>query len=395
MKAIVVVLALSVLGAAAAEAQDQGHRTTRIHLRNGNCVEGRLVGETGKGWTLRMSTGEVTVRHDLVARLETLRMKSLAEPEPLPPVVVTPAPVSAAAPKPARTSPPARKKDLLKALESGIEGRSAEVVRNLGGLNPEDLELVTAAICDSGDPSALAPAQEMLTDPRGELRAAAVRIIAAHGGFERRFDFRSMSEDPDPLVRRWVITSLAAVDDVTAFDLIGFRLIDSDASVRADARTALFALSNRHQTGDDLLRLFLEKLYVSEDQACAEILAAVGSCGNREAWEPVARYLDDRNPSVRAQAALALSRMGAPESADVLVNRLELEQEYWPRIQLAGAVQTLKLKKAVDPLLAWMEEDDQNIRMAAVRALRQITLQSFGMDRDRWVAWWQDAKPRE
>jgi HEAT repeat protein len=109
----------------------------------------------------------------------------------------------------------------------------------------------------------------------------------------------------------------------------------------------------------------------------------------------VARYLSDPAAAVRAQAALALSRIEAPEAAELLLERLEVERDYWPRVQLAGAVQALKLKKAVDPLLTWMEDEDQNIRMAAVRALRQITGQSFGMDRDKWVAWWQNARPRD
>ena len=405
MKALAIVLTLGVLGAAAAEAQDQGKKVTRVHLRNGNCVEGLLMGETPKGWTLRMTHGEITVRRDQVERVETIRIRSLSEPSPS---AVQPTPAlqfdagalialvaGGKAEGPELKTPLGRKDALLKSLENGRDGGSADVVRRLDSLDPEDLEKVTSAVCDSGDRSALSPARELLKSPRADLRASAVRIIAAQGGADRRFDYRSMVEDPDPLVRRWVIASLAAVDDTTAFDLIGFYLVDPDASVRAEARGALFSLSSRHRSERELERLLLEKLFLSDGESSAEILSAIGSCGSKEAWEPVARYLHDRNAVVRAQAALALSRLAAPESEEVLLDRLEQEQEYWPRIQLAGAVQALKLTKAVDPLLAWMEEEDQNIRMAAVRALRQITRQSFGMDRDRWVAWWQDAKPRE
>jgi hypothetical protein len=63
-------------------------------------------------------------------------------------------------------------------------------------------------------------------------------------------------------------------------------------------------------------------------------------------------------------------------------------------VQLAGAVQALRLKDGIDPLLGWMEDEDQNIRMAAVRALRKLTGQSFGLDRDAWMTWWRQAKPR-
>jgi HEAT repeat protein len=399
VKTILAVLTLGALSAAAAEAQDQGRKVTRIHLRNGNCVEGHLLNETSKGWTLRILNGEIMVRRDQVDQVETFRFEErLPEPatRPAPPPALlldvellldVMAKGTAALRDPESSS--------VKALANDAKGDSADAVRALGTLHPDDLEKATVAICESGDRSALTPAQELLESPRAGLRASGVRIIASLGGLARRSDYRTMAEDPDPLVRRWVVASLAEVDDITSFDLIGFRLTDPDASVRAAARIALFSLSSRHHTGDDLVRTLLEKLFLSEDDATTEILCAIGTCGNKEAWEPVSRYLHDRNAAIRAQAALALSRLAVPESGDLLLNRLELEHEYWPRIQLAGAVQALKLKKAVDPLLAWMEEDDQNIRMAAVRALRQITSQSFGMDRDRWVAWWQDAKPRE
>jgi HEAT repeat protein len=405
MKTFVIVLALGALGAAAAQAQDQGKRITRVYLRNGNCVEGLLVGETPKGWTLRMTHGEITVRRDQVDHVEMLRMKNLSQPEP-PPAAVTaesaPTPTTNAlvqralvASEESGPAPAGRKEALIKKIESGLEGSSAEAVRTLDCLNPEEVEKVTSAICDAGDPSALSRAPELLKSSRADLRASGVRIIAAHGGLDHRSEYRSMIEDPDPLVRRWVVASLGKIDDTSSFDVIGSHLIDPDGSVRAEARNSLFTLSSRHGLAGDLVRILLEKLYQSEGEACAEILSALGNCGSKESWEMVARYLHDRNTAVRAQAALALSRIAAPESGNALLERLEMEQEYWPRIQLAGAVQSLKLKKAVDPLLTWMEDEDRNIRMAAVRALRQITLQSFGMDRDRWVAWWQDAKPRE
>jgi len=254
---------------------------------------------------------------------------------------------------------------------------------------------VTEAICERADGSALPQVYPLLDSGRADLRVSAVMMVAALAGLAGRADLRVKVEDPDPQVRACAVRSLAAISDINSLALIGSRLPDPDADVRAQARTALFSLASAHNAGDDVLRLLLEKIIWTEGESTAEVLAAIGSSGRKEAWEPVARYLWNPVAGVRAQAAQALSQLAAPEAAESLLQRLELEQEYWPRVQLAGAVQALKLKAAVDPLLAWMEDDNKNIRMAAVRALRQITGQSFGMDREKWVIWWQNAKPRE
>ena len=85
---------------------------------------------------------------------------------------------------------------------------------------------------------------------------------------------------------------------------------------------------------------------------------------------------------------MTLAAMGSSDAADALLVRLRVEREYWPRIQVAEAIRTLRLRAAIPDLLGWLDDEDSNIQMAATRSLRELTGQSFGLDRARWHAWW-------
>ena len=121
-------------------------------------------------------------------------------------------------------------------------------------------------------------------------------------------------------------------------------------------------------------------------------LLLVSVAGLKDLWERVTPFLWSEDAQIRAQSAIALARLHVPESGQAILDRLPSERESWPRIQLADAAKGLKLRKAVPELIRWMGEEDTNIQRAASRALREITAQNFGQDRDKWLAWWETAK---
>jgi hypothetical protein len=62
--------------------QDQGWTETRfhrVHLRNGNFVDGHLLANEPEAVTLRVKTGELEISRDLVLKVEHMRIRSFEE----------------------------------------------------------------------------------------------------------------------------------------------------------------------------------------------------------------------------------------------------------------------------------------------------------------------------
>src|SRR6266498_3822034 len=85
---IVAALALTV-GGAALQAQDGQWvetRFNRVFLRNGNFIDGHLIGETNQSVRMKLITGEMTIRKDTIEldsigrpRVELIKMRSYQE----------------------------------------------------------------------------------------------------------------------------------------------------------------------------------------------------------------------------------------------------------------------------------------------------------------------------
>src|SRR6185436_5678046 len=52
-----------------------GLRFHRVHLTNGNFIDGQLVKETAASVLLRLRSGEMTIRRDMIDRVEFVKMR--------------------------------------------------------------------------------------------------------------------------------------------------------------------------------------------------------------------------------------------------------------------------------------------------------------------------------
>ena len=95
---------------------------------------------------------------------------------------------------------------------------------------------------------------------------------------------------------------------------------------------------------------------------------------------------------IRSHAIFGIGKISSQEHEQLILDKLTTEREYWPRIQVAGAAQNLRLEKAIDPLIEWLSDENTNIRAAAVRALRIITRQNLGPERATWEEWREKTK---
>ncbi len=391
-------------------------RFERVHLRNGSFIDGRIVKEDAGGVTLAMKPGEMRIRRDQVARIEKVRMRSLAaKPERKElRVAATPAeagfadvlgpsaPKIPAASRPApdpilaqiESAPDAELPDLTNSLlERGPE-ELATLADGFGRLNPRARRVV-AGVLRKARPAASIPALKRHAagaDPA--VRAESVAILGSFHDPSLAPDLRGFLRDPEPPVRGAAIPGLVAVGDRDCFEILAALCQDPDPAVRSRAIAGSIDLAARHNLRRDLFWALRDALDRSEGAAKIELLSAVGRAGLRELEEVVLPLLDDLNPRVRAQAATTLAALSPRRAAEFLLSRLATEREYWPRVQLAEAARALRLRAAIPELLRWLDDEEMNIRMAATRSLRELTGQSFGLDRDRWHAWWRSAASR-
>ena len=134
-------LGVFALASRPAPAQDGGRddvRFYRVHLRNGNFLDGHLVRQDASKVVLRMSVGEMIVRRDQIERIEFIKLRSLGEPAR---VVPKPAPIAA----PAAPARPAEAPDRAhldgdivapQPLHRGLDGpapNEAEIPRSRAG----------------------------------------------------------------------------------------------------------------------------------------------------------------------------------------------------------------------------------------------------------------------
>jgi HEAT repeat protein len=106
----------------------------------------------------------------------------------------------------------------------------------------------------------------------------------------------------------------------------------------------------------------------------------------------VAPLLNDAEPKVRAAAAQSLMKLGTAEAGPDIVNQVTRERDRWVRIHLAGAVQKLRLQKAIEPTIDWLSDSDEEVRKVAAETLKLLTGENHGMDRDKWAAWFATQK---
>src|SRR5687768_13971412 len=105
-------LLLALLAQAGGEGSAES-RFHRVHLRNGNFIDGDLVRQNTREIVLKLKSGEMGVRRDQIVRIEMIKMRGLqdkpeevAQPKPAP--LVLDAPRTAAAPEGPKKSSPAR-----------------------------------------------------------------------------------------------------------------------------------------------------------------------------------------------------------------------------------------------------------------------------------------------
>ena len=204
-----------------------------------------------------------------------------------------------------------------------------------------------------------------MDDPNRRRRAAAMLGLALLAGCANPVGTTAKSflhkirEDPDPNVRH-----------------LAYEKIGAPGSFDSDAQKV------------DAVTLLSSRLTSQREPAItrAVICRSLGTIGRAEARPALIAAIDDPESIVRAEACVALGRVGKPEDSTVLARIAAADTSVDGRI---AAIDGLGELRSTDPrivsvLLDGMEHDDPAVRMASLNSLRKLTKQEHGADVKIW-----------
>lgn len=449
MHRILLALVLVIAPASLAARQDPGWteiRFTRVHLRNGNFVDGGFVRQNEREIVLMVKAGEMTIRLDSVTKVEMIKMRTRNEkpaeleirkqpdriepeikgtgspekdpvadppsrpetpsgeraPTRAPTVSVDPGAVDASVSKTVdeilervRLMPQPLRQDVMKEIAQAGKDALPYLASKLETMDDETLLLAINTLSETREPNCVPVLLQLLRSKRPAMRAHIATLMGVFSGSEIVANMHPLLGDKDRAVRRAAIGTLQKIGTPQSFDRVASLCLDSDRAVRLLAVGALTAIASRHDMKEELAAALTQCLERAKGEVAVELLNGVAQAGRKESWQLLAQYLTDDVPAVRAAAASALGTLNVPESGDSVADRLSLESDKRVLMQLSVAVQTMKLRQAIEPLIQLLSEPDLDIRLVYTRALRTITGQAHGDDQSKWQEWWAAVKPQK
>jgi HEAT repeat protein len=427
MKRITTAAALMVLGlSATAVAQEYSWVETkfhRVHLRNGNFIDGNVTGLTERDVYLKLrGVGEMNIRRDSIDRIELMKMRSLLEKPKLDPplkkvearllakIVPDPkAPGAVNIPVPdvdpalkdnvlailsrLRVANPDQKEDLIADL-SRMPNAGPYLASQMGTANDENVEYVAKAIAQLKDPESLPYLSAHLDSTREIVVISAIKLIGDHEDASWIPSVRPLLRHDQGAVRSTAIATLARLNDRDSLPAILDMLVEEDRAVRSGAIVASINLGRKFQEVDLVANQLRLALRNPSSEAKIDLLSAAGRLLKPDLWDAVAPYLRDGEDEVRCAAVDALGAMVAKDSADLLAQQMQVESETKVRLRMARTAGAIRSKKAIDSLLIWFRSEDGDLVRTVHRALQEITGKRLPPDPDAWAAWWDQTRDR-
>jgi HEAT repeat protein len=187
------------------------------------------------------------------------------------------------------------------------------------------------------DPRITAPLIDALQDDNSGVRLRVAEALGNLRDEEAVIPLIAALSDDDPRVRAEIVTSLGRQGDYRAVDALVALLRDGESVVRAAAAQVFSLLPDRRAVGPLVTVL-----------------------------------LDDEDDSVRYYAARSLGQIGGAETVTALLAALQGEPSAISQIRIAEILAMLGDRRAVEPLRALAQNDDEEVSTAARWALGQL-----------------------
>jgi len=407
--------------------QEGWRDTHRVHLRNGQFLDGRLEQIADKEVLFRWSPSALLrIRRMEIDRIEEIKirpLRSLPKPVPLP-EVIGPPPVEGGKPEPGEKPPEIRSElaaaidvitaSLVEATESkrvmlikrlrsyGLEG-ARHLISQLPKYEPTRASAALLALGSMKDLQIDRDLQELLLAEMPLLRQEACLLLAAREASGAVPSLVGLIADPVPGVRVAAAEAVGRLGDQGRLGLVAEACLDREKTVRAMALHFARTLAVRTDSELELVRLWLAMVPRAGAGAKADLAVAIGRLAGThknpevpaaEMVQALVELLGDRVEAVRAAAAGGIGEArsaGAAASSDLLA-ALENERASSVSAALCEALGNVVAQSAVDPLIAKLETGDDVVKDAAGRALRKITRQPFDLDPEKWREWREMSK---
>ncbi|HEU0031109.1 MAG TPA: HEAT repeat domain-containing protein [Kofleriaceae bacterium] len=251
-----------------------------------------------------------------------------------------------------------------------LQALADQVAERMGDDDDRVAAAASAAVL-RGYPQAPQVASQMLRSDDPEARRLAVEGVGKKVGKLALVDLQKLAgSDPDARVRVAAIRWLGQLRDKEAVELLGRQLRHTDENVRAAAASALA----RIKTGD--LVGFAGKALA--DRSLAVRLAGVELLEAANRPDELSKLVEDRDPMVAAEAAIALHR---PELAAKALDRAATAEAWTIRAGAANmAVRAIGEDRAVALARKLVADPEVGVRLAAARVL------AHGGDREAALA---------
>lgn len=393
-------------------------RFHRIHLRNGNFIDGQLTDQSAIQVSVKMKAGDLIIKNDQVDWIELVKMRSLNErPKPIPKIPEKSSP-SAAKAKEVSTgrvslslSPEALSikpavLDLVERYRASAQERRRAVVADIAKAGPEAANVLASQLEETEgenhavlleimgllrDRRAVPSLVKLLSAKSPALRAEVADLLGLAGDDSAAGPLRALLRDPDAEVRKSALSALNLLDDRGGLDVIAGACADLDRAVRGKAAAVSLELGRKFECLDQVCRWLCGLVDRSDPPVRADLVRVIGLTRSREGVPTLVSAVSDPESAVRALAVSALVTSGDGAARKTVLERLPLERECSPRIQLAIGAGKLKLMDSIDTMIVWLREDDKDLQAAVGNSLKILTGQDFGADPDKWLTWWRGA----
>ena len=224
-----------------------------------------------------------------------------------------------------------------------------------------------------------------LGDADPSVRTAALRALAALGDDDAIAHARPLLADADPRIRTTAAIALATsasdADQVEAHATLAAILSDTSEATRAARRHVAAALGELPQ--ERFRRMLIPLLYDSDPEIADRAMQGVRRAGTSDFIfvAPLVSLL--RNRQVKGAARETLVGYG-PDVLDVLAHFMrDPDEDIWLRRHIPTTIARIGTQRAVDVLLASLEEPDGFLRYKMIAALERLRRSDATLTFDR------------
>jgi len=254
---------------------------------------------------------------------------------------------------------------------------------------PEARQAAYLRLLRAGRPARERMLELLVSSPSPEIRAAVAGALARMEESEAVPILRVLLDDTRPLVRRAAADALFELKGKEAAENARERIRDAVARGYArpvDAYVRLLGHAQDKQAVGLLEDLLLESPHASVRAEAAWALAQLESEQSRPLLEIALR--SDGSREVRTHAVAALGRFADPRSLPELIRAANRDRV--DGTVLFRALGRYPATEVVPVLVTCIREDlSEEEQDVLIGVLRKLTRQDFGMDRSRWLKWWE------